>query len=62
MPLKEGLDAHMYNGMFLNELTHAKVVCVTLKNTQDELCSVKSFNSQIWYPVTCIVFVLLQIK
>ena len=47
MPLKEGLDAHMYNGMFLNELTHAKVVCVTLKNTQDELCSVKSFNSQI---------------
>jgi len=36
MPLKEGFDAHMYNGMFLNELTHANVVCVMLNNTQDE--------------------------
>lgn len=35
----------MYNGMFLNELTNANVVCVTLNNTQDEPCSVKS-NSQ----------------
>lgn len=59
MSLKDGFDAHMYSGMFLNELTHANVVCVTLKNIQDELCSVKSSNSQNWYPVKCIVFVLL---
>lgn len=26
---QRGFDAHMYNGMFLNELTHANVVCVT---------------------------------
>ena len=26
----------MYNGMFLNELTHANVVCVARKNIQDE--------------------------
>jgi len=52
MPLKEGFDAHMYNGMFLNELTHANVVCVMLNNTQDEPWSVKS-NSQNWHLIRC---------
>ena len=36
MSLREGFDAHMYNGMFLNGFAHANVVCVMLKNFQDE--------------------------